>query len=305
MNKIWLGLVPATFLFSTLSHAAGVPQGSAYDSRMQQISYNATNTTVITTAVGYLSTLLFDDSETVIDARPGMEKGWDIKHDANRVYIRAVPIAQPVTDADGKQVNHVFEPTSKEWVTNLFVVTTKRYYSIDLRVLDAGQPANKISFVVTYRYPQEVKAQVDKMELARLKELQQQQEKKRIQKALDNAQAPRNFDFSMFVGKDSQMIKPDFAYDDGRFTYIGFSPIKKLPAAFLYSNGKEVALSPGVKKIGNYTAYVIPQTNPSFVLRYGDSVIGIVNQSFGKVTVTDGTTISEKVERVEVGTNGK
>ncbi len=288
------------FLAAHTASAAVSPRGSGYDSRMQQVSYNAANTTVITSGVGYLSTLLFDDEETVIDARPGMEKGWDIQHDANRVYIRAVPITQPVPGDNGQQVNRVFEPTSKDWITNLFVVTSKRYYSLELHVQDVDKPAGTLSYVVSYTYPQEAREKLQKMESARIKELQQQQENKRIETALENAQAPRNWEYFMRVGKDSSMITPDFAYDDGRFTYIGFSPVKKLPAVFLYSNGKEIATRTGIKQKGNYKVIVLTQTNQSFVLRYGNAVIGLVNKGFGKVTVKDGTTVSPSVDRVEV-----
>lgn len=295
-----IALVLGGFLVMQTANAAVSPSSRGYDSRMQQVSYNASNTTVITSGVGFLSTLVFDDDETVLDARPGLEKGWDIKKDANRVYIRAVPITQPVPGENGQQVNQVFEPTSKDWVTNLFIVTTKRYYSVELHVQEAGNTSGTISYVVSYTYPQETRAKVAKMEAARLKELQQQQENLSIEKALANAQAPRNWEYYMQVGKDSGMIKPDFTYDDGRFTYIGFSPVKKLPAVFMYSNGKEIATSPGIKQKGNYKVIVIPQTNPSFVLRYGNAVIGIVNKGFGKVTVKDGSTVSPRVERVEV-----
>lgn len=295
-----IALVLSSALLLQTANAAVSPSSRGYDSRMQQVSYNASNTTVITAGVGYLSTLVFDDEETVLDARPGMEKGWDIKHDANRVYIRAVPIAQPVPGENGQQVNQVFEPTSKDWVTNLFIVTTKRYYSVELHVQEVGKPTGTLSYVVSYTYPQETRAKAAKMESARLKELQQQQENQRIEKALANAQVPRNWEYYMQVGKDSGMITPDFAYDDGRFTYIGFSPVKKLPAAFMYSNGKEIATNPGIKQKGNYKVIVIPQVNPTFVLRYGNAVIGLVNKGFGKVTVKDGSTVSPNVERVEV-----
>ncbi|HFZ1935473.1 TPA: P-type conjugative transfer protein VirB9 [Serratia marcescens] len=300
MKSGTIALVLSSALLLQTANAAVSPSSRGYDSRMQQVSYNASNTTVITAGVGYLSTLVFDDEETVLDARPGMEKGWDIKHDANRVYIRAVPIAQPVPGENGQQVNQVFEPTSKDWVTNLFIVTTKRYYSVELHVQEAGKPTGTLSYVVSYTYPQETRAKAAKMESARLKELQQQQENQRIEKALANAQVPRNWEYYMQVGKDSGMITPDFAYDDGRFTYIGFSPVKKLPAAFMYSNGKEIATNPGIKQKGNYKVIVIPQVNPTFVLRYGNAVIGLVNKGFGKVTVKDGSTVSPNVERVEV-----
>lgn len=123
--------------------AAATPQGSRYDSRMQQVSYNPYNTTVINTQVAFLSTLVFDDDETVIDARSGMAKGWDVQHDANRVYVMPVPVTQTeeVTDSEGQKTRteRVYEPVPQDWTTNLFVVTSKRYYSLELKVTEPGK----------------------------------------------------------------------------------------------------------------------------------------------------------------------
>ena len=45
---------------------------------------------------------------------------------------------------------------------------------------------------------------------------------------------------------------------------------------------------------------IIHSVNDKFVLRYGDSVVGVVNQSFGKILPDQINTASPKVERVEV-----
>ncbi|WP_243677289.1 TrbG/VirB9 family P-type conjugative transfer protein [Sodalis glossinidius] len=34
----------------------------------------------------------------------------------------------------------VFEPQDKDWRTNLFVTTTKHFYSLELLLIDKGQP---------------------------------------------------------------------------------------------------------------------------------------------------------------------
>jgi hypothetical protein len=51
---------------------------------------------------------------------------------------------QPGVSADGK-----------DWKTNLFVVTSKRDYSLELNVLDKDSPAQ--AFVIRYRYPDELR----------------------------------------------------------------------------------------------------------------------------------------------------
>ncbi|MBH3259589.1 P-type conjugative transfer protein VirB9 [Serratia marcescens] len=286
--------------------AAATPQGSRYDSRMQQVSYNPYNTTVINTQVAFLSTLVFDDDETVIDARSGMAKGWDVQHDANRVYVMPVPVTQTeeVTDSEGQKTRteRVYEPVPQDWTTNLFVVTSKRYYSLELKVTEPGKTPVQPAFVVSYTYPQENRAKAEKMAAARQQEMQQAKEREAIARALENAQYPRNWEYYARPGKDkanSSMIMPDVVYDDGRFTYVGFKPGKKFPAAFSYIDGREQILNTSVKQKADIKYLVIQQVNPAFVLRYGNAVIGIVNKGFGKVQVKDGNTVSPQVERVE------
>lgn len=50
---------------------------------------------------------------------------------------------------------------------------------------------------------------------------------------------------------------------------------------------------------GKYKIMVIHNVNDKFVLRYGNSVVGVVNK-FGKVLTDQRNTSSPAVERVEV-----
>lgn len=45
---------------------------------------------------------------------------------------------------------------------------------------------------------------------------------------------------------------------------------------------------------------VIHNVNDKFVLRYGKSVVGIINQSFGKINSGQKNTLSPQVKRIEV-----
>ena len=95
---------------------------------MQNVSYNSQNATVVNTRPGYVTTLLFDDDEAVIDVQAGFPKGWTVTKSDNRVGVSPNPITQPVTDASGNNVSRV-PAHGKDWKTNLFVVTSKRDYS--------------------------------------------------------------------------------------------------------------------------------------------------------------------------------
>lgn len=294
------GTVIAFLLLCSYSWAAAFPRASIYDNRMQHVNYNANNTTVLMTRLGYLSTLIFDHNENVMSTRVGFEAGWDVSFEANRVYVRVRPVTQKQTTLDGEEVQKVFEPTLKEWKTNLFVTTTQRFYSIELNALENDDVKQNPAFVVNYRYPQEIKAKAQKEENARLKEGQAQQEKLIINQKLVKGQFPRNWHYFMRVEDNSRKITPDFAYDDGQFTYLGFSPLKTFPSLFLYHNGKEQMANFSVEQKGNYKVMVIHHLSETFVLRSGDQVVGVINKGFGQVNVDYSNTRSTSVERVEV-----
>jgi len=197
-----------------------------------------------------------------------------------------------VTDASGNNVSQVFLPTAKDWKTNLFVVTSKRDYSLELNVLDHDSPAQ--AFVIRYHYPAEVRQQSAAASAARQTQQRERQEKQQIAAAFGQASTPRNWRYTKRVAAGSATIAPDFAWDDGRFAYIGFSPIRTLPSVFREVNGREQALTPRTVKQGNYTVMVEPAA-PQLVLRYGTSVGGIENDGFGRIPITNSDTVSPSV----------
>lgn len=69
MNKG--ALIMALLMAAHVCNAAVLPSGSRFDPRNQIVSYNPNNTTIINSAVGYTTTLVFDEDETVISARTG------------------------------------------------------------------------------------------------------------------------------------------------------------------------------------------------------------------------------------------
>lgn len=162
MNKG--ALIMALLMAAHVCNAAVLPSGSRFDPRNQIVSYNPNNTTIINSAVGYTTTLVFDEDETVISARTGFPQGWAVNKEDNLVYLEVRPVKQTVqknnTDANGntssESVSVALDPENEleRWRTNLFVRTTKRNYSMELNARTFRQP-EKIAFVVNYQYPQE------------------------------------------------------------------------------------------------------------------------------------------------------
>lgn len=279
-------------LASCVAWSAATPRGSAYDSRMQSVTYNNQNATVVSTRPGYVTMLVFDDDETVIDAQAGFPKGWTVTKSDNRVGVSPNPITQPVTDANGNNISQVFLPTENDWKTNLYVVTSKRDYSLELNVLDKDSPAQ--AFVIRYNYPDEQRKESAAASATLRQQQQKAQDRQRIATAFGQVTTPRNWRYTKRVAAGSASISPDFTWDDGHFAYIGFPPTKTLPSIFRVVNGQEQAVTPRTIKQGNYTVMAIPAT-PQLVLRYGTSVVGIENDGFGRIPLTNSDTVSPSV----------
>lgn len=283
-------ILPLGLLFMSGVWAASVPQSSRYDRRIQNVTYNSQNATEVNTRPGYLTTLLFDNDEQVIDAQTGFAKGWTVTKNGNRVDVSPTPISQPVTDAPGNSGNQVFLPTGKDWNTNLIVVTSKRVYSMDLRVLDQDTPT--LAFIIRYHYPDDARQTA----ASTTQQKAGQEEKQRIAAAFSRSGTARNWDYTKRVAAHAAFIAPDFVYDDGRFTYLGFSSTKTLPAPFVVVNGQEQVVTPGVTEQGRYTVLTLRALSPQLVLRYGHAVVGIENSAFGKTPLNKGDTVSPDVE---------
>lgn len=281
-------------LMGSQAWSLGIPAVSPFDSRIQHINYNSRNSTQVNARPGYLTTLLFDNDEQVIDFQIGFPQGWRVIKTLNRVDIIPAPITQSLPDAEGHSIDQVFMPTSAEWQTNLFIVTSKRYYSVELNVLDKQSPNQ--AFIIRYSYPDEQRQQKEEASRRYLKQQQEKEQQQQIITALDRSSVPRNWDYTKRVATGAEFIAPNFAYDDGRFVYLGFAPDKRIPSVFAVLNTQEQVVTPRVVKRDNYTLLVIKATSPGWVLRYGQAVVGIDNAQFGKnVLASDDTTSSAVV----------
>ncbi|MDH2998060.1 P-type conjugative transfer protein VirB9 [Pasteurellaceae bacterium LFhippo2] len=265
--------------FSIGANALDIPRASKYDDRMQNINYNPINVTEIRAKDGFLTTIIFSENETVTDIGVGFTGGWEIKDNTNKVYLR--PKAVEVQGAEP------MPPTAGEWDTNLFIATNKYSYVFDLKLVK-NQKDNS-AYVVKLNYPTE--EQQKREAEARLRALNAQEkaqreaqkaEKEAVTKALDKFTIPKNWDYTMRVGKDSREIAPKFAYDDGVRTYIGFDTVNTIPSVFYYQGEQEMMSNTNVKKQGAYTVVVVHKTAQRFILRSGDQVVGIMNYGFGK-----------------------
>ncbi len=116
MKKLFIA---TCLLLHGLVYSAATPLPSGFDARMQTVSYNGANTTVIRSKTGFLTSVVFDEGEAVISAKAGFPAGWEITTDDNVVYINPRPVVQEQEGDEGEKLKKVFQPTEKEWDTNL------------------------------------------------------------------------------------------------------------------------------------------------------------------------------------------
>jgi type IV secretion system protein VirB9 len=262
-----------------IAFAEDVPKGSSYDKRIQRVSYNPEDVIKIYTQLGFITTIIFDDNEIVKKAISGFDAGWKIIPYQNKLFVSPVPVEQEYSDGEESDVEmKKYEPIAKDWKTNLFVSTNKRSYSMDLSLSEGSK--GSYAHIVRFWYPEKDASLRDA---------------KQIEATLAHDKYPRNWDYFVKAGQGSENIVPDFAYDDGRLTYLGFGEIKNFPNVFLLHNGMEQTVNHSVEQKGNYKVMVIHKLSKTFVLRYGSQVVGVLNKSFGKYVKPYSSTSSSNV----------
>ena len=276
------------FLLLTVSLFAEVnPNPSKYDDRIGFVTYNPDDIFQINAKDGFVTVIQFDKNERVVVAGTGFNDGWDIQTQFNFLYLKPKAYASKYAeDEEGKTVENtaIVEPYPEDWNTNLFITTNKRMYIADLGLGD-----KKIHYKISFKYPKQRAEE-------RIKALKKKQAKatnkanhalkiknnKQLNKDLNRLSVPRNWAYYMNVNSNSEDIKPDFTYDDGTFTYIGFSPHKKFPTAFLKEEEGESILNTHVKTVGKYKVLVIHRMAKMILLRSGKKLVGIFNGAYNE-----------------------
>lgn len=268
-------------LFSLLNVelcAVSVPETSNLDSRVAYVSFNADNVVKVYANTGFTTVIEFSADEQIINLGCGFADGWDLNQKGNLLFITPKAVSTKFLASDDPNEQNapaeiMVSPNAKEWRTNLIVTTSASIYVFELN-LNAKKAYYKLSFI----YPQK--------ELNKLKEVEkivsQKIEQSRIETALNRTSVPKNWEFYMKVGKNSEAIKPNYAYDDGVFTYLGFDNTKSFPSVFGFDDNKEQILNTHIKKDGDYDVVIIQKTMPHIILRSGDKVVGILNKGYGK-----------------------
>lgn len=259
MNKKWLGFFLGLLAVVSIN-AAEIPTGSHYDKRIQYVNYNDGNVVVVKAVSGLGARIVFSPTENILDVASGFTQGWEFNDRRNILYIKP----KSIKSGSGQDAG-LLTPTPEQWNTNLMVTTNLRMYDFDLQLLPEST-TSQAAYRVEFRYPADE-------QLAREREA----EKQAADKKLDEKPAPRNWNYTMQVGKNSKAIAPTSAYDDGRFTYLTFPNNRDFPAVFVVAEDKSESL---VNTHVNSDTLVVHRVSNELVLRLGDAVVGVYNESF-------------------------
>lgn len=262
-------------IFVATSFGASMPTNSTFDSKITYAVFNAQDVLTITTANGYVSVVEFAPNERVINIATGFSEGWEIIDRENLLFIKPRSVTtkfvhNPDPMANGAEKEMIIDPIPQTWKTNLIVTTNINFYVFDL-VLNAKKKIYKMSFT----YP---KIEDEAIERAK-KRLDRAIEIDKLQKSLNRTAVPRNWNYYMKVNKGADNIAPDFAYDDGVFTYLGFDNTKVFPSAFAY-DGEEQIVNQHIKKEGKFSILVIHSIHKKILLRSGNKLVGIFNKGY-------------------------
>jgi P-type conjugative transfer protein VirB9 len=248
-----------------LAYALDQPEGSARDNRIKIVGYDEGDVVAVDVSLTNATQITFGASEEVLDIASGFSAGWEFVNRRNQLYLKA----RSVKATDGTAL----QPTAGQWSTNLLVTTTAHVYTFQInakteRVVKTLGYDPSIAFRVEFRYPAE-----------EARKARQEAAARTAKRALDRKVVPRNCNYSMQVGPDSDAIVPNMAFDDGLFTYVRFAANREFPSAFVEVAGKESIVNTHVDPAGP-GVLVIHRIAERFVLRLGDQVVAVFNESF-------------------------
>lgn len=267
MKTLLIRLSVAAMLGSLAAPALALdtPARSRADNRIQYTDYKDNDVVLVRAAVGRAVHIVLAPDEKVLEMVSGNSEAWEIVDRRNNIYLK---------------------PKMDNANTNLLLTTSKRQYSIDLRVVGTNQAP---TYRLIFRYPEEVK-----------RISQEQQDKAFVADSLREIPAVYaegiNSDYTMQQGKGSDSFKPEAAFDDGTFTYIRFARGKDMPSVFrVLPDGKEAIINSTVQD--DYL--ILEGVYQTMMIRANNAVIGLYNEKYtdgGKGTGTG--TASPVVERV-------
>lgn len=250
--------LPPLAVFLCLSgslNAAVIPKHSPFDTRVQYVEYNPDNVVKVRAKVGRTVTVELDKNENAEQGMVAMgdAQAWNIAVKGN--YL-------------------IFKPTAASPQTNLTVITDKRTYLFDLslsgslKTKKGKRVVQQPTYLLRFTYPDE-EAKAKQQRLAA-----QERALALSLKYGNQNDAVLNY---RYFGRGDKAIAPTAIWDDNRFTFIQYADNRDLPAVYkINPDGSEMLVNTHIED----DTLIIHETAKAFVLRLGESVLGVRNAGY-------------------------
>jgi type IV secretion system protein VirB9 len=252
------------------AYALEIPHGGPLDQRVRFIDYKAAEVVQLVGHFGFSTHIQFSPSETVQQIAMGDKDAWEVAPVGNHIFIK---------------------PKGDDATTNMTVITSRRVYNFELSAHWSQNGAhphpNDMLFQVNFRYPDEIAARQER-----------EAEAQRLQARLNQSDNPVPANWNYWA-KGSEEVTPSKAFDNNQFTFLTFDNNAEMPAIYVVNpDGSESLVNTHIDP-ENPDTIVVHKVARQLVMRKGNSVACIFNESYDPEGVTNdtGTTIPG-VERV-------
>jgi type IV secretion system protein VirB9 len=247
------------------SHAESNPTKSHLDSRIRYVDYNDADVATLDTVVNVNVMIVLESGETVLDWAFGDSEAYAFAPKDNVIYLK---------------------PKADNADTNLNIRTNKRRYALDLRFHSTGRKYAVQQLV--YRYPE-----------TEIKKTQDQKKTASLEEAFKARRDGYNLEYEM---SGDLAIGPINVWDNNEATCFKFPGNVDLPAIYVMTADGSEAVAPRHVFGASDHVKCYDQVAKKWVVRQGDSVVGVFNNNFDAIGVSnESRTVSPAVQRVLKG----
>lgn len=258
--------VAVSLVFAIHAHASYKPQPCGNDGHIQCAVYDSNEVYQITTTKGQATLIMLEPGEKILDngVAAGFGDAWKIQPNEKGILIK----------------EHQPNPN-----TNFIVVTNKRNYTFSL--VDTKTSAS-VTWVLSFNYPDtrdvreasEQEAADDRA--AELKAERRDAEGDDAMESGDDVARTTRSKNDNYMMQGNADIAPTALWDDGRFTYFQYATGRDFPSGIYVKgvDGREMVPQQHVDR----DTIVIHQIAKNYVVRSGEAVLGIRNDSYNPNT---------------------
>jgi type IV secretion system protein VirB9 len=227
---------------------------SPHDTRIKTVVYNPDDVTPISGVVGVATHIVLAEGEEYEAHSFGDGAAWSFAHYKNHLFVK---------------------PSAENGNTNLTVITNKHTYEFALHYIGVhASPAS--TFQLRFRYPVELaKVSAEKLEKARV-----------TAALVSNPPAKVNLAYTM---SGSMQLAPVNVWNDDNFTYFKFPGNRDIPGIFLANTDGTESIVNRVSRGPGNDVVVVEKVAAKWVLRLGKQFLGVYNEAYDPIGVTNTT----------------